>query len=295
MKGIKLTVFTPTYNRENQLSKCYESLIKQTNKDFVWQVIDDGSTDETEKLINKMKSDGIIDVVYIKKENGGKASAINLSLEKCSTELWICLDSDDFLTNNAIEIILKSYENVRHDEKVCGLIALRSNPDFTPMHKVSIPHDVKYATLRTIRYEMGIPPEYAFVYKTNIISQYPYPIIKGERFMPLSYVFDQIDQKYKYLVVHEPLMVCEYFEDGISKNKRKLIKNNPKGYSIYKRQALEFSPNLKLRIKECILYITGCILSSDKNCIKNSSHKFLTILCYPLGWILYMIRYRKNE
>ncbi|MEG1256980.1 glycosyltransferase [Clostridium sp.] len=295
MKNIKLTIFTPTYNREKQLSKCYESLLEQTSKNFVWQVIDDGSTDETEKFINKMKADEMIDIIYIKKENGGKVSAINLSLERCSTELWVCLDSDDFLTNNAVEIILKNYEKIKYDEKVCGLIALRSNPDFTPMHKLSIPRGIKYATLRKIRYELGIPPEYVFAYKTNIISQYPYPIIKGEKFMALSYVFDQIDQKYKYLVMHEPLMVCEYFEDGISKNKRKLIKKNPKGYTIYKRQALELSPNLKLRIKECILYITGCILSNDKNCINNSPYKFLTILCYPLGWLLYMNMYRKNN
>ena len=97
-----ITVFTPTYNRENTLRRCYESLIMQTSKNFVWQIIDDGSSDGTEELIHNFIADEKIEIMYIKKQNGGKVSAINKSLEITKTELWICLDSDDYFFPDAI-------------------------------------------------------------------------------------------------------------------------------------------------------------------------------------------------
>ena len=53
----KITIVTPTYNRVHTLTKCYESLCNQSKKDFLWLVVDDGSTDDTEKLISKLKKE----------------------------------------------------------------------------------------------------------------------------------------------------------------------------------------------------------------------------------------------
>lgn len=286
-----ITVFTPTYNRKNALLKCYESLVNQKNKNFIWQVIDDGSTDDTEMTVRKWIAEKKVNIEFIKKENGGKASAINKSLQNTNTELWMCLDSDDYLTKDAIEIIHRRYSEIKDKSSICGMFGLRFSPNGHPMQSRNIPNHIKLTTQNYIRYELKIPPEYVHVFKTDIISQYSYPIIEGENYFPLSFVFDQIDMKYKYLILQEPIMICEYRADGITKNKRKLIINNPKGYMIYKRQLIGLAPDLNTKVKAAITYNTACFLSKEKRRIRKSSDKLLTLITYPLGFIDYMLRY----
>lgn len=286
-----ITVFTPTFNRKENLKDCYNSLLKQTNKDFIWQIVDDGSTDDTETLVNKWINEEKIKIIYIQKKNGGKASSINVSLSETESTLWMTLDSDDYLFPNAIEIILNEYPKIESNKNICGMFALRSTPDGEPMQKAKIPEKVKYSTQNYIRYNLEIPPEYMHVFKTNIIKQFPYPIIEGENYIPLSYVFDQIDQDYEYLILHQPLMVCEYQEDGITNTKRNLIKKNPKGYTLYKKQLIKLAPDFKTKIKASANYITGCILSRDKNWLKNAPHKGYVLLASPIGLADYIIRY----
>lgn len=291
----KITIFTPTYNRKELLSKCYNSLLKQSNKQFVWQIIDDGSEDETNSLVDKWIEEGEMNIEYIYKENGGKVSAINRSLEITNTKYWFCLDSDDYLTDNAIEIIIKKLKLIEDNENICGLLGLRIGIDGKPMGNVnSIPADLKFAKLRDIRIDLGIDTEYIQVFKTKVVKQYPYPLIKGEKFMALSFAFDQIDAKYNYLIIHEGLMISEYQEDGMTKHKRKLIKENPKGYTLYNKQRFLLEKNLKQKIKAAILYNIGNILdieSNVKKSVEKSPSKFITAILYPLSYIIYKIRY----
>lgn len=285
-----LTIFTPTYNRKKQLKKCYSSLLKQSNRDFEWLIIDDGSSDDTEEIVESWKEEQKLNIKYYKKSNGGKASCINKSLELVNTPLWLCLDSDDYLTTNAVEIILYNYKKIIDMDNVCGLFALRSKPDGTPMQNKSIPQEIEYTTQSYVRYILNIPPEYLHVYKTDIIKKYKYPIIKNERFMPLSFVFDQIDQIYKYKVLFDPIMICEYQSDGMTNNKRALIKKNPEGYKLYKKQAILLAPNLKEKVKAAITYNTACIMSKSKDRV-TGLNKVLVVLCFPLGVADYILRY----
>lgn len=288
-----ITVFTPTYNRENTLRRCYESLIMQTSKNFVWQIIDDGSSDGTEELIHNFIADEKIEIMYIKKQNGGKVSAINKSLEITKTELWICLDSDDYFFPDAIATYEKLYPEIRNKKNICGLFSVRSNPDKSPMQGYDIPENILYDTQFNLRYKYKIAPEYVQVYKTKIISKYRFPIFDGEKYIPLSYMQDQIDQCYKFFVFHEPTMVCEYQENGITHNQKRLVKNNPKGYTEFKRQQIIFSPNLVFKIKACITYDTGCILSNEIKKIFLSPCISLTMICFPIAILDYQLRYKK--
>lgn len=287
-----ITVFTPTYNREKTLGKCYESLVAQTSKNFVWQIIDDGSSDGTEELVEDFIKESKIEIVYIKKTNGGKVSAINRSLEITNTELWVCLDSDDYFFSNAIEIYEKLYTQIKNEPNICGLFSVRSNPDGSPMMGIDIPKELVTETQFNLRYKYKIEPEYVQVYKTGIVRQYKYPLFEGEKYVPLSYTQDQIDQKYKFFIFHEPTMVCEYQVDGITKNQKNLVKKNPKGYTEFKRQQIEIAPNLLFKLKACITYDTGCILSKNKKGVIDSPSRILTLLCFPLGWLDYKIRYK---
>ena len=112
-----LTIFTPTYNRADILNKAYKSLKRQTNKDFIWLVVDDGSIDNTEDVVKGWIDENIIEIKYIKKENGGKHTAYNVAVENTSTELiMIALDSDDYLSDDAVEIILDTWGT--HNTKI---------------------------------------------------------------------------------------------------------------------------------------------------------------------------------
>lgn len=288
-----ITVFTPTYNRSSILFRCYDSLVRQTSNNFIWQIIDDGSTDDTENIVNKFIDEGRIEISYVKKENGGKASAINKSLELTRTRLWICLDSDDYFFETAIEIFERLYPLIEHDDRICGLFSLRSKSDGTPMQRNDIPYNIVYETQFNIRYKFHIEPEYVQVYKTEVINNFRYPLIQGEKYIPLSYMQDQIDQDYKFLIIREPSMVCEYQNDGITKNQKKLVKKNPKGYTAFKKQQIEIAPNIIFKIKACITYDTGCILSGNKKAIfTQSPAKVLTTILAPLGLVDYFLRYK---
>ena len=118
-----LTIFTPAYNRAYTLHKCYESLKRQTNKNFKWMIIDDGSTDNTVDLVAKWKEKSDFEIIYIYKQNGGMHTAHNTAYENIYTELNMCIDSDDYLTDDAIDKILSFWEENK-DEKYGGIIAL---------------------------------------------------------------------------------------------------------------------------------------------------------------------------
>lgn len=289
-----ITVFTPTYNRSSTLKRCYESLIAQTSNNFIWQIIDDGSSDNTEELVEKFISEDKINITYIKKENGGKVSAINKSLDITETELWVCLDSDDYFFPTAIECYEKLYPLIKNEEKISGLFSVRSNPDGTPMQGKGIPNDLVCETQFDLRYKYHIEPEYVQVYKTKVINNYKYPLFPNEKYMPLSYIQDQIDQKYLFRIFHDPTMVCEYRSDGITNNQKRLVVKNPRGYTEFKRQQITIAKQFYFKIKACIAYDTGCILSSNiKAIVKESPSKFLTFALVPLGLLDYYLRYKR--
>ncbi|MBQ6052007.1 MAG: glycosyltransferase [Clostridia bacterium] len=287
-----ITVFTPTYNREKTLSKCYESLLAQTSNNFIWQVIDDGSTDNTEDLIKSFIEEDKIEISYFKKPNGGKVSAINKSLDLTQTDLWVCLDSDDYFLADAVSTYERLFEEIKDKDEICGLFSVRSTSKGTPMTGFDVPDEIRYETQFNIRYKYKVEPEYVQVYKTKIAAQYKYPLFDGEKYVPLSYTQDQIDQKYKFKIFHEPTMVCEYQPDGITRNHRKLIKRNPRGYTEFKRQQIELAPDLLFRLKACISYDAGCIMCGDMKRVFSSPNRLLTGILFPLGWLAYMIRYK---
>ena len=94
-----ITIFTPTFNRAYRLPDLYHSLQRQTNQDFEWLVIDDGSTDNTSELFEKWKMDESFPISYIKQPNGGKHRAINRGVKEAKGEFFYIVDSDDFWVN----------------------------------------------------------------------------------------------------------------------------------------------------------------------------------------------------
>lgn len=290
----RLTVVTPTYNRACVLYKCYESLVNQTSNDFIWMIVDDGSTDDTKNIVDRWTEDNKIEILYYKKSNGGKASALNFALEKVNTEYWVCLDSDDTFSRIAVKMAINELEKIRYDSRYCGLIALRNAPNGEVLGGKRIPVGIDEATIMEIYDRYKIRSEFIQFYKTKITSEYRFPIIPGEKFISPEYFSKEINRKYKFKISQETYCYCEYLPDGLTRRKIDVIKKNPKGYTLIMLQGFELSETFIMRSKRCLNYIAGCMLSNDKDCIQKSPHKLMTILYYPLGWLVYRIRFKNK-
>ena len=119
-----LTVFTPAYNRAHTLSRTYASLLRQDCKDFVWLIVDDGSSDNTaEQVQSWQQKDNGFEIRYLYKENGGMHTAHNMAYEVIDTELNVCIDSDDCLADGAVKKILDKWCAVK-DLGYAGIIGL---------------------------------------------------------------------------------------------------------------------------------------------------------------------------
>ena len=289
-----VTVVTPTYNRGYILDKCYISLKNQTSKSFNWLVIDDGSTDNTEDLVLKWKEEAHIPIEYYKKENGGKASALNLALDKTNTEYFVCLDSDDQFTLTAIEAALKNLALIKGNDNYCGIIALRNNSNGGVVGGKRIPEEVVETTVMEITDKYRIRPEFIQFYKMSVISNYRFPEIQGEKYISPEFIAREINRKYKFKVSQQNLCICDYIEDGLTKNKVSIISKNPKGYTLIKKQSYELAEGLYAKSKHAIMYIAGSILSDDKDFIKKSQNRLMIFLLYPLGWMAYKKRFKER-
>ena len=288
-----ITIVTPTYNRAHTLKRCYDSLCEQTNKQFIWLVVNDGSSDNTKQLIEQFKKENKIKINYLEKENGGKASALNMALDIIDTKYCACLDSDEYFSNNAIEVALNELKKIENNNDVCGIIALRRDKDGKVLGGKEIPFKAELIRYIEISNKYNIESEVICFYKTKILSQYRFPIFENEKFVSPGYMQIEISKKYKYKVFREPIIFCEYLQDGLTKNKINVIIKNPRGYRIVIKQAFETSYNIKRIIKNGIMYGAASILIGDKNFIKESPHKILSVLLYPLSYIAYIKRFKE--
>lgn len=286
-----LTVFTPAYNRAHTIWRTYESLCKQSCKDFEWLVVDDGSIDNTKELIEKWIDDNKISIRYIYQENQGMHGAHNTALKNIETELNVCIDSDDWMPNDAVEVIINHWKRVKSD-KLAGIIGL----DITEDGKVigtNFPDNLLETTLSGF-YSSGGQGDKKVVLCTSIMKQYPeYPRFEGERYFSLGYKYHLIDQDYKFSVLNKPLVIVDYQQDGSSMNMWKQYWNNPQGFMFLRKEYMRLYKSPKVRIKSCIHYISHCIRAGKKRDFLNNSCPILSLICIPFGFYLYL-RTKRN-
>lgn len=226
-----LTVFTPAYNRAHTLPRTYESLKKQGNKNFKWLIVDDGSKDNTKELVDEwLKADNGFEIKYVYKVNGGMHTAHNTAYENIDTELNVCIDSDDCLAENAVDKILKKWDEVK-DKGYAGIVGLDANMNTGEVIGTSFNTELKETTISGF-YDAGGSGDKKLIYRTDIINKYPvYPVFEGEKYVSLSYKYLLIDQDYKLAVLNEVLCNVEYQEDGSSNTMFRQYLANPKGFA----------------------------------------------------------------
>lgn len=281
----RLTVFTPAYNRAHTLGRTYESLLKQNNKDFIWLVVDDGSTDETQEMVKEwMSQDNGFKIQYVYKENGGMHTAHNTAYEHIDTELNVCIDSDDCLAENAVDKILNKWDEVK-DFGYAGIIGLDSDLEGHIIGK-GFPKDLKETTL-TGYYAHGGEGDKKLVYRTDIIKKYPpYPAFEGEKYVALAYKYRLIDQDYKLAVLDDVLCNVEYQPDGSSATMWKQYVRNPKGFAFWRKVCMTYPESKKRLVIDAIHYCAECQLAKEKHYVMKSPRKVLTFLCIVPGFML---------
>nr|WP_249292163.1 glycosyltransferase family 2 protein [Metabacillus flavus] len=281
-----MTVFTPTFNRAYCLDQCYESLKRQTNKDFEWLIIDDGSTDQTEELVKQWMNERIIDITYIYQENQGMHGAHNTAYENIVTELNVCIDSDDYMADDAVEKILHFWKR-KGNKRYAGIVALDASPS-GEIIGTKIPEHIKESPLTDLYVIHKVRGDKKLVYRTELIKKVqPYPLFEGEKYCPLNIKYILIDQEYPLLVLNEILCHVEYREDGSSLNMLKQYKKNPRGFLYYRKVAMKYAPTISKRVRESIHYVAGSLLVKEFFFIYKSPYKLETLFATPFGILLY--------
>ena len=239
-----ITIFTPTYNRAYIIEKLYESLKSQTNKNFEWLVIDDGSIDNTEKIFNRiLQDDNEFNIRYIKVENGGKHRAINKAVKLAKGTYMFIVDSDDYIVDNAINIIYNWIENICGEKNFAGVSGLRGFNKDTPMGSIECFGNLNYLDKTNIeRKSMNSLWDMAEIYKIDILKKFPFPEVEGENFITEGIVWDRIAHEgYKIRWYNEIIYICKYLDDGLTKTGKQIFIDNPKGYAIKTLQDLRFN------------------------------------------------------
>lgn len=248
-----ITVFTPTYNRRHTLDRLYESLCRQTSFNFEWLVVDDGSTDGTKYFFSSLPEERFA-IRYYFQENGGKHRAINKGVKLALGEWFFFVDSDDFLTDDAVSSLEKSLAEIEPDNRFCGVVALKMDQNYrvigTPCRYDNL--DTDFLSYR-IKYK--IVGDRAEVVRTSIMKEFPFPEIENEKFCTEALVLNRIALKYIARYTNLKIYRCEYQEGGLSDTYEKIMTDNPRGSLLYYWELfhVSFLP-LKYRMIFCSQY-----------------------------------------
>lgn len=290
-----LTVFTPTYNRAHTLPRLYASLCSQSCKDFVWLVVDDGSTDGTRQLIAQYIAEKKISIQYYFQENQGKPAAHNFGVAHADAKLFADVDSDDWLPENAVQRILeiwKEQEAVSHG--AIGILGKRGeNIDGHVKAITKWNGGSHYSTLLEAHRKYGLVGDTILVFRTDILQQVEFPRFEGESFVPESYLYDRLDQMGPLFLADEILYLCEYQSDGLTAHMHEVNAKNPKGYEAYISQRLQLDRTFKERLSDTIRYVSIQFVLGNRYIIKGARYKGLAFPGLFLGYLRYKVLYAK--
>lgn len=295
-----LTVFTPTYNRAHTIERVYESLKAQTCDDFEWLVIDDGSTDNTKTLVESFieASGSGMKIHYVYKENGGLYTGYNVAYATIKTELCVCIDSDDFMPVDAVEKIVSFWKEQGTDD-YAGILGL----DFNIATKEIIGGTFPSGLREVYFYDLTLKKLHAGdtkpVMRTSLMRQVAPQIgFPGEKNFNPVYMMLQVCDNYPVLLMNEVLCNVEYQlgADSMSQGIWRQYVNSARSFA--KLRLLEMGlkrNNFRNKMRVCVHYISSCLLSRDKEWLSNSPLKIMTLLLFPMGFMLYLMVLWKNR
>lgn len=285
-----ITVFTPTYNRRELLGKCFESLMRQTSYNFIWLIVDDGSTDGTADYVSVWteKAAGSFDIRYIKKENEGLHTAYNTAIALTDTELFVCVDDDDFLTDTAIKDIEDFWTEHRTPD-VAGIVALNRTEKENILGR-PLP-DIPFAHITELRCKYKCQNDLKMIYRTDELhADAPLPVFKGEKHLNPYYLFLKIDKRLPMLLMNEPVCVVNYQPDGMSTYIIRQYRESPNSFAELRLMMMSMptaSPSFVFR--NAVHYVSSMIFAGRKHLLTSATHKTAVILAFIPGVILNIV------
>ena len=306
-----ITIFTPTYNRAHLLPKLYESLCRQIYSDFEWVIVDDGSVDNTEEVVNsqftihnsQLKVDNSnsfasslvsqlhFPIRYFYQENGGKHRAINRGVKEARGELFFIADSDDWLPEDALAIVAEEYAKIKDDKTVAGVAGLDCYEKGDVVGS-GLPKETINCNAIDIRLKHHVTGDLKEVFRTSVLREFPFPEIEGERFCPEQLVWFRIAQKYKLHYFNQPIYIAAYQEQGITAGIVKARMKSPIASMMCYQELNGYAVPFPQKMKAAINYWRFRLCSKK-------GHKHIPHLSWwwnwvmPLGWLLHLNDKRK--
>lgn len=290
-----VTILTPTFNRERVLPELYQSLKDQTSKVFEWLIVDDGSSDHTQDIVKKWIAENKIDIRYLYKENGGKHTALNFAIKQIESELTFIVDSDDILTPDAVETILRYHKKYQDEKNLCGYAFLRAFPDGKISGK-EFAQDEKIASYIEVRINSDdTMADKAEVFKTACLKEFPFPEYPGERFLAEDVVWVRMARRYRMVHINKAIYIGGRLEDGLTKHRRLNNIKSPVGCMNRAKEFMKPDIDIKHRTKAALQHIIYGKFAgvSVAAILGDSPDKKLTLACLAPGLILQKIWKRK--
>ena len=291
---MNITVCTPTYNRAHLLNKLYTSLKKQNYNSFQWIIVDDGSTDDTEAIVNEFIKENNINIRYIKKKNGGKHTALNIGIDNAEGELFWIVDSDDYIIDDALKYIWNKWCELKDKENFAGLSALRGYEN-KKVIGTTVNEEYIDADVLTYRYKYRVLGDKSEIYRTDILKKYKFPEYREEKFLTEAVVWNRIaNDGYKIRWFNKVIYICEYLEGGLTNTSDKNIMDSWQGTTLYYKELLSYK---QVPLKDKILngaraylhycYEKGIGFKGIFNITKNP-------LYIGLSWFVYVAKLSKR-
>lgn len=283
--GKLVTFFTPTYNRARILTRCYESLCSQTSFDFKWLIVDDGSADNTKELVNNwISKEERFEIEYIYKENGGLHTAFNVAVEAVDTELFVCFESDDIFTSEAMAIIERTWKSIR-ESRCVGFITLCKDLNGNLIGS-TYPKNLKTTLYREHR--RIAPGDKQYVFRTEALKQvFPMRVFPGEKFFDPKYRFFALDDIGPLAVTNEVFDIVDYQPGGLTHTIMRQYYNSPNSFAEYRKLYMQLPDrSFAYILKNNIHYVASCCLAGKiGKAIKESPRKGYTIIAFIPGLI----------
>lgn len=278
-----ITIFTPIYNRAYIVENLYHSLLRQTSMEFEWLIVDDGSTDQIRSLVETwIQNTWQFKIRFYCQENRGKHAAINYGVKLAKYDAFFIVDSDDYLEDDAVETITRYWKGISEDSMFAGISGLRRNKRGEVIGDMPVFEEYVDA-LNLEREKYGLEGDKAEVYKTEILSRFPFPEYEGERFLTEAVVWDKIAYEgYQIRWLNKSFVVCNYLVDGLTAKGEQLFITNPRGWAHHIRtDALYRKMEEDTYLKKCYyFYECECTRFTDdeiKGLLKLSVKEFKII------------------
>ncbi len=288
MKYPFITILTPTYNRASLLPRLFDSLLRQTNKDFEWIVVDDGSTDDTREVVANLKEKcgGAFPMGYVYKANGGKHMAINIGAERARGELLFIADSDDLLIDDALETVANSWHDISDDKSFAGIAGLDITMDTREVIGSGLPQGHIDCNAIDIRYRHHVTGDMKEVFRTEVLREFPFPEFAGERFCPEQLVWFRMARRYRLRYINKPIYIADYQPDGITAGITRARMRNPSASMLTYAELTECPVPFLVKVKAAINFWRFWHCRTATSVVPRVALRWHWLR--PLGWMMHV-------